>query len=86
MDGIIVFHECLLEAIRPYPVQLAESFTDETVECVVRSLLRATFDNHIAKLYLSISKAILDERPYLFPLGNINLHELVHRFFEVELE
>ena len=48
MDGVVVCSECFLEVVRPYPIQFTESLADETVEVVVRPLLRTTFDNHFA--------------------------------------
>ena len=57
VNGVVILHECLLEALRPYAIKLAESFTYETVECVVRSLLRTTLDNHVAQLDLGSAEA-----------------------------
>lgn len=52
MDGVVVFRKRLLEVVTPNPTDLAESFTDETVELRVRTLLRTTFNDHVTELDL----------------------------------
>ena len=52
MDGLVVLAECLLKAVKPDAVQPAEAFANEAVERRVRTLLRATLDNHVTELNL----------------------------------
>ena len=48
----VIVAERLLEAIVPDTIEFAEPFTDETIESRVGALLRATLDDHVAKLDL----------------------------------
>jgi hypothetical protein len=79
-----------LEAVGPNTVKLAEPLADQAVEVRVRPLLRATLDNHVAQLDLGPSALdMIPTRPsratHLAPLGDVDLHQLVHSFLKVEL-
>lgn len=47
VDCGVVVVECLLEGIRPYAIEFAEPLADQAVESRVRTLLRATLDDHV---------------------------------------
>lgn len=89
MDCVVVPLERLLEVFSPNPVQFAEPFANETVELGVGSFLRTTLHDHVAHLDLQCqSPPLFPKRrlpTHLLAFGNVDLHELVHRFFEVEL-
>lgn len=48
MNRVVVVVEALLEETTPHAVQLAQTLSDVPVEFAVRSLLRATLDDHVA--------------------------------------
>lgn len=48
MNRVEVLCKGFLEIVRPDPVQFAESLSDQSVEIVVGTFLRTTFDDHIA--------------------------------------
>lgn len=52
VDRVIVFLKCVLEVVGPDSIELAEAFPNQAVEVGVGAFLRATFDNHVAKLDL----------------------------------
>ena len=52
MDGVVVVGEGLFEGVAPDSIDLAESFSDETVEGGVRPFLGATLDDHVTELDL----------------------------------
>jgi len=64
MNGCVVIRERLLESICPDTVEFAEALADKTIEGGVRTLLGATFDNHVdefdLKEQLSICKAFTE--------------------------
>ena len=52
VNRFVVLSEGLFEAIGPDTIQFAETFTDESIELGVRSLLRTTLDNHLDQFNL----------------------------------
>lgn len=71
MNGIVVVAEALRECVGPFAMQLAEALAHVAVEFAIGALLRATFDNHVAKL------DVLTFRYFEF-------EKLVHALFKVE--
>jgi len=68
MYGVEVRCKGLFKGLAPYPVELAEPFTDQTIESRIRALLRTTLHDHVAQFDFL---AFLD----------IDLHQLVNGFF-----
>lgn len=71
MDGIVVVTKTLRKCIGPFPMQLAEAFAHVAVEFAVGTLLRATFDNHVAELNV-------------LAFRHLKFEQLVHALFKVE--
>lgn len=91
MDRVEVLGEGLLEIVRPDPVQFTKSLSDQSVEIVIGAFLRTTLDYHVA--HFDLQQLSARSRPipvtsltHLLALGDVDLHELVDGFFEVELE
>lgn len=71
MDCVVVFGKSSLEQVGPQTVDLREPFANEPIELRVRSLLRATLDNHGRQFVLETSR-----QGYF--------HQLVTAFFKVD--
>lgn len=46
VDRVVVFDEHFFEEVLPQPVELAEAFTNQAEELVIRSFLAAALDDH----------------------------------------
>lgn len=71
MNCVVVVAEALFKVFRPLAVQLAQALSHIAVELAVRTLLRAAFHDHIAKLNV-------------LPFRNLELKELVNAFLKVQ--
>jgi len=72
MNCVVIRLKSSLEALIPNAVELAETFTDETIERRVRTLLGTTLDNHVDQFDLdypvSNAKDKSTTKLYLFTL------------------
>lgn len=88
MNRLVIRLESSLKAFIPYAIEFAETFADKTIEGRVRTLLRATLDNHVGQFNLTCSVSIRKEKrvgmSYLFTLLQLNFQQLVDRFLIVE--
>jgi hypothetical protein len=69
MDRVVIFCEHVFKQFSPKPVELAESFTNQSKEFVVSPLLTTTLDDHAGQFIFTTS-------------GEIDAHELVTSFLE----
>lgn len=52
MDRLVYFIESDSKVFTPYPVDLAESLSHQTIKLEKSAFLRATFDDHVTELNL----------------------------------
>lgn len=71
MNGIVIFGKRLLEEIGPEAVELCKALTNKPKELGVGLLLRAAFHQHRWQFVLLARR-------------QVDLHELVNRFLEVQ--
>jgi hypothetical protein len=71
VDGIVVFGKRSLEQVRPEPVDLCESLSDQTVKLGVCPFLGAALDDHRRQFWLQTGR-------------QVDLHQFVTAFFEVD--
>lgn len=70
VDRVIIFGERSLKQVRPEPVDLGESLTDQAVKFGVCSLLRTALDDHRWQLGLQTC-------------WQVDLHQFVAAFFKI---
>ena len=69
-------------------IELAETFTDKTIEIRMRTILGMTSENHVDQLKLKGSvrndKEKSKANPFLFALLRLNSQQLVESFLTIE--